>query len=94
NTIIYYSYKRAMKSNDHANHRLNWLHPFVNVPPLAIGHRNLTAKESVKNKIKMICTMGHSARSFKEFVAMLYSFSIDLIADVRIFSGTVTLSIT
>ena len=37
---------------------------------------------------KTIWTIGHSTRSFEEFVAMLHSFSIELIADVRSYPGS------
>jgi uncharacterized protein (DUF488 family) len=37
---------------------------------------------------KTIWTIGHSTHSFEEFVAMLHSFSIELIADIRSFPGS------
>ncbi|MEO6315544.1 MAG: DUF488 domain-containing protein [Chitinophagaceae bacterium] len=37
---------------------------------------------------KTIWTVGHSTRSFEEFVALLNSFKIELVADVRNFPGS------
>ena len=37
---------------------------------------------------KTIWTIGHSTRSFEEFVAMLQSFNIELVADVRSYPGS------
>ena len=37
---------------------------------------------------KTIWTIGHSTRSFEEFLEMLHSFSIELIADVRSYPGS------
>jgi uncharacterized protein (DUF488 family) len=37
---------------------------------------------------KTIWTIGHSTRSFEEFLEMLHSFSIKLIADVRSYPGS------
>ena len=37
---------------------------------------------------KTIWTIGHSTRSFKEFHALLHSFNIELIADVRSYPGS------
>ena len=37
---------------------------------------------------KTIWTIGHSTRSFEEFLDMLHSFSIELIADVRSYPGS------
>ena len=39
-------------------------------------------------KTKEIWTIGHSTRSFEEFVAMLHSFQIELVVDVRSFPGS------
>ncbi len=36
----------------------------------------------------MIWTIGHSTRSLEEFVAMLYSFNIELVANIRSFPGS------
>ncbi|MEP6728213.1 MAG: DUF488 domain-containing protein [Bacteroidota bacterium] len=37
---------------------------------------------------KTIWTIGHSTRSFEEFVAMLHSFNVELVADVRSYPGS------
>ena len=37
---------------------------------------------------KTIWTIGHSTRSFEEFVDMLHSFGIELIADIRSYPGS------
>ena len=37
---------------------------------------------------KTIWTIGHSTRSFEEFLDMLHSFSIELIADIRSYPGS------
>ena len=37
---------------------------------------------------KAIWTIGHSTRSLEEFIAMLQSFNIELIADIRSFPGS------
>ncbi len=42
----------------------------------------------MKEKNKAIWTIGHSTRSLPEFVAMLQSFNIELIADIRSFPGS------
>ena len=42
----------------------------------------------MEQKNKTICTIGHSTRSFEEFLTMLQSFNIELIADVRSFPGS------
>ena len=39
-------------------------------------------------KTKEIWTIGHSTRSFEEFVTMLHSFQIELVADVRSYPGS------
>ncbi len=39
-------------------------------------------------KQKEIWTIGHSTHSLEEFVAMLRSFSIDIVADIRSFPGS------
>ena len=39
-------------------------------------------------KNKEIWTIGHSTRSFEEFVAMLHSFHIELVVDVRSYPGS------
>jgi uncharacterized protein (DUF488 family) len=39
-------------------------------------------------KIKSIWTIGHSTHPFEEFVAMLHSFKIEMIADIRNFPGS------
>ncbi|GAB1450229.1 DUF488 domain-containing protein [Draconibacterium sp.] len=41
-----------------------------------------------KSKIKQVWTIGHSTRSFDEFIAMLNSFQIELVADIRNFPGS------
>ena len=46
----------------------------------------IVTKELRKNKT--IWTIGHSTHSFEEFVAMLHSFDIELIADIRRFPGS------
>jgi uncharacterized protein (DUF488 family) len=42
----------------------------------------------MKEGNKAIWTIGHSTRSFEEFVAMLHSFQIELVADIRSFPGS------
>ena len=42
----------------------------------------------MKEKNKTIWTIGHSTRPLDEFVAMLHSFSIELVADVRSYPGS------
>jgi uncharacterized protein (DUF488 family) len=42
----------------------------------------------MKNENKTIWTIGHSTRSFEEFVAMLHSFNIELVADIRSYPGS------
>ena len=42
----------------------------------------------MKKEDKTIWTIGHSTRSLEEFVAMLHSFNIQLIADIRSFPGS------
>ena len=42
----------------------------------------------MKEENKTIWTIGHSTRSFEEFGAMLHSFSIELVADVRSYPGS------
>ncbi len=42
----------------------------------------------MKRENKTIWTIGHSTRSLEEFVAMLHSFNIQLIADIRSFPGS------
>ncbi len=42
----------------------------------------------MKKEDKTIWTIGHSTRSLEEFVAMLHSFNIDAIADIRSFPGS------
>ena len=39
-------------------------------------------------KNKQIWTIGHSTRTFEEFVAMLQSFDIELVADIRSYPGS------
>jgi len=46
------------------------------------------AKECMRKENKMIWTIGHSTHSFEEFVAMLHSFSIELVADIRSYPGS------
>ncbi|MEO6134520.1 MAG: DUF488 domain-containing protein [Ginsengibacter sp.] len=42
----------------------------------------------MKKQSKTIWTIGHSTRPFDEFVAMLHSFKIEMVADVRSFPGS------
>ncbi len=42
----------------------------------------------MKEEDKTIWTIGHSTRSFEEFLSILHSFSIELIADVRSYPGS------
>jgi uncharacterized protein (DUF488 family) len=42
----------------------------------------------MKKEKKNIWTIGHSTRSFEEFLTMLKSFNIELIADIRSFPGS------
>jgi len=39
-------------------------------------------------KNNIIWTIGHSTRSLEEFMAMLYSFNIEMVADIRSFPGS------
>jgi uncharacterized protein (DUF488 family) len=43
---------------------------------------------SAKNKNKEIFTIGHSTRSLDEFLALLNSFQIEIVADIRSFPGS------
>ncbi len=42
----------------------------------------------MKEESKTIWTIGHSTRSFETFVAMLHSFRIELVADIRSYPGS------
>lgn len=42
----------------------------------------------MKKENKIIWTIGHSTRSLEEFVAMLHSFKIELIVDIRSYPGS------
>ena len=42
----------------------------------------------MKEETKTIWTIGHSTRPFEELVAMLHSFKIELVADIRSFPGS------
>jgi len=42
----------------------------------------------MKDKNKFIWSIGHSTRPFEEFVAMLNSFNIELVADIRSYPGS------
>lgn len=42
----------------------------------------------MKEENNAVWTIGHSTRSFEEFVAMLDSFHIELVADIRSFPGS------
>jgi len=42
----------------------------------------------MKKENKIIWTIGHSTRSSEEFVAMLHSFKIELVADIRSYPGS------
>ncbi len=42
----------------------------------------------MKEENKFIWTIGHSTRPFEEFVAILHSFNIELIADIRSYPGS------
>ena len=44
--------------------------------------------QKLKKENKTIWTIGHSTRPLEEFVAMLHSFNIELIADIRSFPGS------
>jgi uncharacterized protein (DUF488 family) len=46
------------------------------------------SNKSMKTENKSIWTIGHSTRSFEEFVDILHSFSIELIADIRSYPGS------
>jgi uncharacterized protein (DUF488 family) len=46
------------------------------------------ATQSLKMKQKIIYTIGHSTHSIEEFVAMLQSFQIELLADIRSYPGS------
>ena len=48
----------------------------------------LYKKLGIKADNKTIWTIGHSTRSFEELIAMLHSFNIKLIADVRSYPGS------
>src|SRR6185312_134097 len=43
---------------------------------------------TMKEINKYIWTIGHSTHVFQEFVAMLYSFKIELVADIRSYPGS------
>jgi uncharacterized protein (DUF488 family) len=43
---------------------------------------------SMKKENKTIWTIGHSTRPFEEFVAILNSFNIELVADIRSYPGS------
>ncbi|AVR46813.1 Fe-S cluster assembly protein HesB [Christiangramia fulva] len=43
---------------------------------------------STTSEKKVLYTIGHSTRTFKEFVAILRSFSIEQVADIRRFPGS------
>mgnify|MGYP001549405407 CR=1 FL=1 len=43
-------------------------------------------KEKIKNKT--IWTIGHSTRTFEEFVEMLHSFNIEIVVDIRSYPGS------
>jgi len=42
----------------------------------------------MKDEDKTIWTIGHSTRPMEEFIAMLHSFNIELVADIRSFPGS------
>lgn len=42
----------------------------------------------MKKENKIIWTIGHSTRSLEDFVAMLHSFKIELVADIRSYPGS------
>lgn len=42
----------------------------------------------MKDENKIIWTIGHSTRNFEEFVGMLNSFNIELVADIRSYPGS------
>src|ERR1035437_6440728 len=42
----------------------------------------------MKEENRTIWTIGHSTRPFEEFVAMLHSFQIEIVADIRSFPGS------
>lgn len=42
----------------------------------------------MKKENRIIWTIGHSTRSLEEFVAMLHSFKIELVADIRSYPGS------
>ena len=42
----------------------------------------------MKTENKTIWTIGHSTRPFEEFTAMLHSFRIELVADIRSYPGS------
>ena len=44
--------------------------------------------QKLKEENKTIWTIGHSTRSLEEFEAMLHSFDIELIADIRSYPGS------
>ena len=43
---------------------------------------------AINRRNKTIWTIGHSTRSFDEFIAMLKSFQIEMVADIRSFPGS------
>ena len=45
-------------------------------------------KESMNNENKIVWTIGHSTRSFEDFLALLNSFQITLVADIRSYPGS------
>ena len=45
-------------------------------------------KQRMPEETKVIWTIGHSTRPFEEFVAMLHSFNVELVADVRNYPGS------
>ena len=44
--------------------------------------------QKLKEKNKTIWTIGHSTRTLEEFVTMLHSFNVEVIADIRSFPGS------
>jgi uncharacterized protein (DUF488 family) len=51
-------------------------------------HLTCTASGKMERNHKMIWTIGHSTRTIDEFIALLQSFEIDLLVDVRHFPGS------
>jgi uncharacterized protein (DUF488 family) len=45
-------------------------------------------EQPLKEENRSIWTIGHSTRSFEEFAAMLHSFEIELLADIRSYPGS------